>query len=111
MSFKRIIDKKIIESAAVVADESVVLDMRFLDNYACQIDWTSTTASATIKLQESNDNVTFTDISGKSQAISNNSGNVMLSGSDFGAKYLKVLVDYSSGTITTVDIHFFAKSK
>ena len=111
MSFKRAIVSTIIDSSAVVADESsATIDMEHLDNWSAQLIWTSTTASATVKIEESNDNSTWSTISGKTQAISNDSSNVMLSGTDFGGKYIRATVDYTSGSITTVKVHFVAKS-
>lgn len=112
MSFKRHIDSLIIDSAAVTADEeSSAINMLNFDNWSAQIIWTSTTAGATVQVEESNDGSTWSVISGKTQAISNDSSNVMLSGSDFAGKYIRVNVDSVTGSITTIQVHFVAKSK
>ena len=112
MSFKRAIVSTIIDSSAVVADESSsAIDMELLDNWSAQLIWTSTTAAGTVQIEESNDGSTWSTISGKTQAISNNSGNVMLSGTDFAGKWIRATVDYTSGSITTVKVHFVAKSR
>ncbi len=112
MSFKRAIVSTIIDSSTVVADESSsAIDMELLDNWSAQVIWTSTTAAGTVQIEESNDGSTWSTISGKTQAISNNSGNVMLSGTDFAGKWLRATVDYTSGSITTVKVHLVAKSK
>ena len=112
MASHKFVSKTITDSAAVVADESSsAVDMSNLDNWAAQIIWTSTTASGTVQIEESNDNSTWSTISGKTQAISNDSGNVMLTGTDFAPKYIRATVDYTSGSITTVKVHFTAKGK
>ena len=108
----RFIDKLIVDSAAVVADESSSsIDMSNLQSWSAQVIWTSTTAAATIQIEESNDGSTWSVISGKTQAISNDSGNVMLSGTDFAPKYLRVTTDWSSGSVTTLKVYITAKSK
>ena len=108
----RFIDKLLVDSSAVVADESSSsVDMSNLQSWSAQVIWTSTTCSATIQVEESNDGETWSVISGKTQAISNNSGNVMLSGTEFAPKYLRVTVDYTSGTLTTVQVYVTGKSK
>ncbi len=108
----RFIDKLIVDSAAVVADESSSsIDMSNLQSWSTQVIWTSTTASATVQIEESNDGETWSVISGKTQAIANNSGNVMLSGTDFAPKYIRATVDHTSGSVTTVKVYFTAKSK
>jgi len=112
MSFKRAIVSKIIDSTSIVADESSsAIDMELLDNWSAQIIWTSTTASATIQVEESNDGETWSVISGKTQTISNDSGNVMLSGADFAGKWLRVTADHTSGSVTSLVVHFVGKSK
>ena len=111
MGFKRSICSTIIDTAAIVADESsATIDMGLLDNWSAQIIWTSTTAAATVQMEESNDGSTWSVISGKTQAISNDSSNVMLTGSNFAPKYIRATVDWSSGSITTLEVHFTAKS-
>ena len=109
---KRFINKTAIDSSAVTADEnSATLDFAFMETWSAHIVWTSTTAAATIKIQESNDGTNWVDISGASQAISNNSGNTMLSSVDLGAQYLRVLVDHTSGTVTTLNVKVVGKGR
>ena len=111
-SSNKFVDKLITDSAAVVADESSsAVTMDNLQTWSCQVIWTSTTAAGTVQIEESNDNSTWSTISGKTQAISNDSGNVMLSGTDFAPKYIRATVDYTSGSITTVKVYLTAKSK
>lgn len=108
---KRVIDSLVIDSAAVTADEeSAAINILHMDNWSVQIIWTSTTASATVQIEESNDGSTWSVISGKTQAINNNSGNVMLSGSNQASKYIRVNVDSVTGSITTIQAYVVAKS-
>lgn len=100
----RILDDSIFSGAAIVADvatESV--DLSHITGYSVQIDWTSTTAAGTIKVQMSNDGKTWDD-TGSSQAISNDSGTVVLNFADVFYKYTRVFVDWTSGSITTLDV-------
>lgn len=101
----------ILEESSVTADAaSVVVDMTNLMCWSVAVVWTSTTASATVKVQTSNDQTTWIDTD-QTQAISNDSGSVMLSsGANFeAAKYLRVYVAHSSGTVTTVTATISAK--
>lgn len=112
MSFKRAIASKPIDSTTITATESsAAIDMELLDNWSAQIIWTSSTASATVQIEESNDGSTWSIISGKTQAISNDSGDVMLSQADFAGKWIRATLDYTSGTVDTLKVHFVAKSK
>jgi len=111
-STNKFVDKLIVDGAAIVADESSSnIDMSNLQSWSAQVIWTSTTAAGTVQIEESNDGSTWSTISGKTQAIANNSGDVMLSGTDFAPKYIRATVDYTSGSITTVKVYFTAKSK
>ena len=106
----RVTDEQVINSAAIVADESsAALDISHQLAWTAQIVWTSTTAAGTIEIQESNDGSTWSTISAKTQAISNNSGNVMLKGEWQASKYLRANVDWTSGSITTLTVHIIAK--
>ena len=105
------LEETIIDSATVTADEnSASIDMKNHRTWSCQLVWTSTTAAGTVKMQESNDGTNWEDISGASQAISNDSGSTMFKSTDaFQAKYIRALVDFTSGSITTVQCYFVAK--
>ncbi len=110
MSFGPLVET-IINSSAVVADEnSASIEMINHKRWSCQLVWTSTTAVGTVKMQESNDGTNWEDISGASQAISNDNGSVMFKSTDeFAPRYIRALVDWTSGSITTVECHFTAK--
>ncbi len=108
----RTIESTITDAAAVVADESSsAVDISHVQSWSAQVIWTSTTAAGTVQIEESNDGSTWSVISGKTQAISNNSGNVMLSGTDQASKWIRATIDYTSGSITTVKVHLVAKGK
>ena len=95
----------------MVADEtSEVIDISYIDGYGGVINWTSTTCVATIKFQESYDNINWEDVSSGSQAVSNNSGSTNFTFTGVMAPYLRVLVDWTSGSLTTVDVTIHAKS-
>ena len=110
--FRSIVNTDLIDSSTVVADESSAsIDMENLQSWSAQLIWTSTTAAGTVKIEESNDGSAWSTISGKTQAISNDSSNVMLAGTDFAPKWIRATVDWTSGSITTIKVHFTAKSK
>ena len=107
---KRVTEVKSIDSAAIVADESgASLDMSYQEMWSAQVVWTSTTAAGTVQIEESNDGVTWSTISSKTQAISNNSGNVMLSGSNQASKLIRATMDWTSGSVTTLTVIMVAK--
>ncbi|HEY9664437.1 MAG TPA: hypothetical protein V6C65_38825 [Allocoleopsis sp.] len=63
--------------------------------------WTATTASVSLKLQYSNDNVNFHDFT-TATAISNANGTVMWDvGASKDALYWRVFPDFASGTLTS----------
>ena len=73
--------------------------------------WTATTASVSLKLQYSNDNVTWADFT-TATAISNASGNVMWDvGATKDALYWRVFPDFSSGTLTTFKAYLAYESR
>lgn len=110
MSIKRVTEVLSIDSSSITADESgEALNILHQEMWSAQIIWTSTTAAATVQIEESNDGSTWSTISGKTQAISSDSGNVMLSGSNQASKFIRVTVDHTSGTITTLTVKMIAK--
>jgi hypothetical protein len=101
----RTTNEVILESGVVVADEqSDAIDISNQMIWSAQVEHTSTTCAATLKMQHSNDNSTWIDISGASVTVNNDSTNTMLSsGAGFeGAKYIRFVVDWTSGSLTTV---------
>ena len=110
--FRSIVNTDLIDSSTIIADESSAsIDMENLQTWSAQVIWTSTTAAGTVQIEESNDGSTWSTISGKTQAISNDSGDVMLTGTDFAPKWIRATIDFTSGSITTTKVHFTAKSK
>ena len=110
MSVSRVTDILAIDSSAITATESSqAIEILHQDQWSAQIVWTSTTASASVIIQESNDGSTWSTISGKTQAISNNSGNVMLAGANQATRYIRAQLSYSSGTVTTLTVRIVAK--
>ena len=106
----KVLEQNLIDAAAVVADEaSSIMDITLLYGYSAQVSWTSTTAVATIKMQESNDGLTWSDVSGGSQAVASDSGSVMLNLPGRMAKWSRVLVDWTSGSVTTLKVDFYGK--
>jgi hypothetical protein len=105
----RIIDKKILDASAVIADTaSEVLDVTHQVGISVQVDWTSTTAAAVLTLQASNDGITWVDLA-STVTVNNNSGMEMLYATDFHYKFARVEVDWTSGSITTLSLQAIAK--
>lgn len=76
----------------------------FMRGVAMQVTWTSTTASASVQMQVSNDGTNWSDVSGAVQAISNNSGTAMLQMDGLYSDYIRAEVTVSSGSVTTLKI-------
>lgn len=111
MSF-RSSNEVIIDSTSVVASEnSATLDITNQHIWSFQVEHVSTTCSATLKVQESNDGDTWIDVSGASVTVNNDSADTMLkSGAGYQpTKYLRFAVVYSSGTLTSIKVIFNAK--
>lgn len=114
--FVGFLEETLIDATDITADvNSRTVDMALHEHYSCQVVWTSTTASASVKMQESNDGVTWSDIgAAATQAISDDSGDIMFSSNIFEAglfesRYIRVICDHSSGTVTSLTCKFFAK--
>jgi len=106
----RIVNDTILDLSAVVASvnsEAVHLD--FLYGFSVQLAFTSTTASAVIRLQCSNDEATWINIAGTDQTVNNNNDTVMLNVADAFYKFMRVQVVYTSGSITTINAIINAK--
>jgi len=85
---------------------SDVEDIRHIYGYAVKIKWTTSTAVATVKVQEGfeADGSDWSDVTDGSQDISAATGCVLINLPDRMAPYMRVLVDYTSGTITTLEV-------
>lgn len=106
----RTLNDQILNLSAVTADaRSEAIDLTNIYGYSCQVVWTSSTAAGTIKLEVSNDGATWTELTSPTQAILNNNGSVMFNVADCFYQQVRVLVDYTSGTIATVTAQFNAK--
>ncbi len=77
--------------------------------YSCQVVWSSTTASYTVKLQGSNDEVNWKDLSGLSQAILNDSGSVLWNVSDAMYQFVRPVVARTSGAVDDLKIVLYCK--
>ena len=102
--------QKVVDVAAVVATtnyDSVKLFHH--SGYSAQVVWTSTTASAVVKLQRSNDNVNWEDVSGATQTIASNSGNVIFNEVDVFYGYFRPVLTYTSGSVTTLQVIYVKK--
>lgn len=77
--------------------------------YSVQVSWTSTIASATVILEESNDGENWVAVVGMSQVISNDSDTVIMERSDVFTKYMRASLVYTSGTVDTLSIRINAK--
>lgn len=101
----RIFNDTIVDLTSVTASSnSEVVSLDFIYGFSAQIKWTSTTASATIKLQASNDNVSFVDIAGTTQTVNNNNGDLIVNLDNVFYKYFRAAITYTSGTVTTIKV-------
>lgn len=66
------------------------------------------TVSAVLKVEVSNDNENFVELTSPTVAVSN-TGSVVLEKSDFGFKYFRLFLDVTSGTTNTVQVHITTK--
>jgi hypothetical protein len=94
---------QIANGAAVVADTAYTFNAEFHEARSVHIIWTSTTASATVALQFSNDGGTTWENFAAAQAISNNNGSVFhkVAGNTDAFSW-RVYLDWTSGTLTTL---------
>ena len=86
-------------------------DIRDARSYCATVEWTSSTCSATVKMQESNDGILWADTPSATgaQAILNNNGSAILNLSDRAAAYCRAQIAYTSGTLTTANVVFNSK--
>lgn len=105
----RFIDKILIETANLTADlVSETIELETIVNLSVQIVWASTTAAASVRVEVSNDNENWV-LLGSAATIANNSGNVMVEKENSAVKYMRVNVDYTSGTVTSLKCIYSAK--
>jgi len=89
--------------------ESNIYNIEYLYGYSASIKWVSSTCSASLKMQESNDRENWVDVSGGTQAILNNSGLVLINLADRMSKYSRAYLDWTSGTLTSITVDYQAK--
>ena len=105
----RITDYTLYTGAAVIAStNSSAIEMEHNVLLSMQMVWTSTTASASVTIQVSNDGTTWIDTA-QTQAILNNNGAVMLTLVDFAYKYARAKITFTSGSVTTLQLDVIAK--
>lgn len=80
---------------------SSVVNLRLIDNYAVQVNVTavSSPSGGNVKLQGSNDNSNWSDLSGTSNSISA-TGTILINRVDDGFKYIRAVFEISSGSYT-----------
>ena len=99
-----------IDATAVVATiNGDAIDLGNHKYWGCQVKWTSTTASATVKFQESNDGIGWCTMGTNNVTILNDSGDETQIGAIFHMRYIRVVCIYTSGSVTTLACHFTAK--
>lgn len=110
------LSETLFDEAEVTEDVvSAAIDMSRHEHFSVQFTWTSTNASASLVMEESNDGENWAVYdSTKNNTINNDNDTVIRTSNSTGAglfeaRYLRAKVDYSSGTITTVKAVFFAK--
>lgn len=79
------------------------VDIRYCYGFSVGYKWVSTTAAATIKLQESLDGIVWVDVADSTVTINNNSSSSII---HFDAKYssfVRAVLTYTSGTVTSAE--------
>ena len=100
----RILNDTIFTGALVVADvagETINLD--YIYGLTIQLSWISATAAGTIKVQASNDENTWIDLTTHNQTVNNDSQDKMIEINNAYYKYIRVYVDWTSGSITAIN--------
>lgn len=105
----RYVNDLIIDASNVVADfNSEIVDLNTIVNFSVQIVWASTTAAGTVTVQVSNDDVNWVTL-GSAATINNNSGNVIVDRASNPYKSMRVAVDWTSGSITSLKCTYTGK--
>jgi hypothetical protein len=98
-------ESTVADVSSVVATTNYTFESKHNKSIAVQAVYTSTTASFTLTLQYSVDNVNFQDFT-TGTAVSNASGNVIWDiGTTKDAPYWRVNATRTSGTLTTLKIY------
>jgi len=92
------------ESAATEDKTSEVVTLGFVQDIAIQIIWTSTTCAGSILTQVSNDGTNWVSLSTHTKTVNDNSGNEMVVISDANYAYVRVMFDFTSGSLTTLNV-------
>lgn len=102
-------DKKILDVESVTSEQtSTEIELRSLHGVALQLVWSSTTAAASFEIEVSNNGTSWI-AEGASQAIANDSGDVMIIIDDAYYKYIRVRLAYTSGTVDSAEVYAHAK--
>lgn len=77
-------------------------NLRYIDNYAVQVHTSAVSSPVgfSVKLQGSNDDTNWVDISGTSNNVTG-TGTIIINRVDDGFKYVRAQVNRTSGTITS----------
>lgn len=89
--------------------EGEIIDISYIYGYSIQWDWTSTSCTAVLKMMQSNNGIKWSDVIGSDQAISDNSGDILIDLHAQMAGYVKAVVTISAGTLLTLESLFNAK--
>lgn len=98
----RFVNDTILNATSVVASTaSDSVEVSTILNLSVQVIWTSTTASFTLTLQESNNGTDWVDTN-QTATVNNNSSSAIFKVADSAVKYIRVNVARTSGTLTTI---------
>ena len=114
------LEETLIDDTSITADIiSRTVDLADHPYWAIQLDWTSTTAAAEVKIDGSNDGINWRTFNAPDNTdILNDSGTIIRTTSEYDAsgsgrfdpRYLRVWLDVASGSITTVTAKMFARN-
>lgn len=101
----------IIQDTNITASQfSEVIDIRHIFGYSIQAEWTSTTASASVVIQGSNDGENFVSIGSPVATINNNNGLELFNVTEeqyYG--FMRISVDFTSGSVTSLIVTYGSK--
>lgn len=98
---------KIYPAVTAATNTTVVYDLGDITNYSFQAVFTGADVAGTFKLQQSDDNATWLDISGKSTSVTS-SASTILGETVANARWVRASWTYSSGT-GNLTVYFNAK--
>jgi hypothetical protein len=95
----------------LIDDTTVEWDVDDMAGYSMQVKWTASAVTGTLKIQESNDGVIWTDLASAVATFANNNGNVIIhpATSYRFVKKVRGKLDISVGGLTTLEGTFHAK--